>query len=63
METVGQLEAGKPPFEVPECQGVLLGRKGNFETDPYISDDLKYGGLDFIVIKPRAQTAHRDPVA
>jgi len=29
------------PFKTPECQRSLLGRKGDFETDPRASDALE----------------------
>lgn len=54
--------AGKP-LKPPECQRVLLGKKGDFETDFPVSGDLASGWLNYPVIEPCAKTAHRIAVA
>lgn len=51
------------PLKTPERQRVVFGREGDFETDPRLSGDLKFGGSDFLSIERCAQTAHRVAVA
>ena len=51
------------PLKTPEGPRFLLGRKGDFKTDFPVAGDFECGGLEFLVIEPYAQTAHRIGVA
>ena len=51
------------PLKTPEGPRFLLGRKGDFEADFPVAGNFECGRLEFRVIEPYAQTAHRVGVA